>query len=699
MSSLPRAEAGDERSPKEEAEALIREFGHDRWLAHLSLFRNRHPDNSPAAHRDLVRHIYSSHARLSAEGFRGFGKSTIFEETAVIRALYKEFHNMVIVGASYARAVDRLHATKNELEVNSIITRLFGHQRGPIWQEGKIVLANGVCIQALGRDQSMLGMKYLDWRPDAVLLDDVEDPEEVRTDAEREQTWRWFLQTLLPSLKDPVLTWVRVIGTRRGSGSLSERLEKAGWPTVKYPIEYTDELGRRQATWPAKFPLDKIDEMRRTYRGDMHTWMQEYMCQPVSEADRVFTREMIRVEPRVRTWEPAYAMIDPARTIGARSATTGWAVWSWVRNRLVIWGADGQRLLPDEIVALGFDLMERFDLVWLGVEEDGLNEFLMQPFRTEMAKRGIMLPLKAVRAPRGKHNFIRGLQPYYAAREVTQVQPMPALETQLLSFPQGEIDVPNALAYATTLRPGAPVFENFRPTDHIVEGPDYARDQPLYLAANATHTTTAAALIQNFGGRLVVLHDWVHEGPAAQEIPRIWAEATAMADTMRFVPATRSRSWDDMLKTAVPDEYVLRTVLPTWVVPARHEEKYTNVGLSQAVRGIPADLRLGGDNGAGRSLLDGRLAELDRGQPVVEISSAARWTCRALSGGYAHVFQRGRLQDFPEEGPYRILMEGIESFCALNQGMDDVQEIDDYHHNYSVDRFGNRYKSAMPARR
>ncbi len=118
---------------------------------------------------------------------------------------------------------------------------------------------------------------------------------------------------------------------------------------------------------------------------------------------------MIRISPRSRTWQAAYAMIDPARTTGSNSATTGWAVWSWVNNRLVVWAADAQFLLPDEIVALAFDIHERYDPVWVGVELDGLEQFLLQPLRHEMVRRGTYLPVRGVRAPRGKLDFITGL--------------------------------------------------------------------------------------------------------------------------------------------------------------------------------------------------------------------------------------------------------------------------------------------------
>ena len=683
---------------------LIESFAAEPWRAHDVFFRHRHPDESPPAHRDLVAAIYSSAPRQLIEGFRGLAKSTYLEEGAVIKAAYGRvgiggppIHNMVIVGSSYARAVDRLASVKRELEMNELLAEVFGALKGPVWQEGKIVLSNGICIQALGRDQSMLGIKHLDWRPDAALIDDVEDPEEVRTDAEREQTWSWFLKTFLPSLDHPLSSWVRVLGTRRGSGSLPERLEKDRWPTLKIPVEYKDDAGARRASWPAKFPLHVIDRMKDTYRGDMHTWAQEYMCVAMSETDRVFRREMFRVEPRVKTWQATYAMIDPARTARRTSATTGWAVWSWVRNRLVVWAADAPRLLPDEIVALAFDLAERFDPIWIGVEQDGLEEFLLQPLRHEQVKRGVMIPYRGMRAPRGKLDFIRGLQPFAAAGEIQLAQDMPALVDQFVSFPTGDIDAPNALAYSMLMRPGLPIYDNFA-AEHVVEEPDYDRHRPVYLVANATGSMVAAALVQHGDGRLVVLADWMREGMPAEVTPQIYSEAATLADTARMTRADRHGSWSDMLKNAVPDHLILRRTPPTWVIPPKHAERYMNAGLAPAARGIPSEVRYGGVEAAGQRRLHELLDQRPRGDVAVQVAAAATWTLRALAGGYTKAFVKGRIQDEAEAGPYRLLMEGIESFVGISRGALASREEDDDTENYAFDRHGRRYRSAMPAR-
>jgi hypothetical protein len=85
--------------------------------------------------------------------------------------------------------------------------------------------------------------------------------------------------------------------------------------------------------------------------------------------------------------------------------------------------------------------------------------------------------------------------------------------------------------------------------------------------------------------------------------------------------------------------------------------------------------------------------------PVVEVAGTAKWTLRALSGGYTRALVRGRLQDFAEEGPYRLLMEGLESFLAIMRaGLAEKDETEDTSQPYATDRFGQRYKTAMPQR-
>jgi hypothetical protein len=665
------------------APELIARFSRDRWLAHKILFAHRHPVQSAPMHQEMVALIHSPLPHQVIEGFRGCAKSTYLEEAAVLRACFRQFNNMVILGASYSRACDRLLPIKRELEANEALVRVFGVQRGSIWQEGKIVLTSGICIQALGRDQSLLGIKHGDWRPDALFIDDVEDPQEVRTDSEREKTWGWVVESLLPALDDPLSSWVRVLGTRRGRGSLPERLETRRWPVRKFPIEYRDpETGERQASWEGKFPLSAIDAMRRNYSGDMHAWTQEYMCEPISAAHRVFDREMFRVRPdeERKPWEAAYAMYDPARTADRRNATTGKAVWSYRRNGIVFWELRGERWLPDRIIDDIFATDETFSPVWIGFEKTGLAEWAMQIIRQEMLKRRTMVPLRGIEAPRGLGTFIESLQPFAKNGEIVLAGDPERFQgaiDQFASYPYGPRDAPTAAAYALVLRPGAPVYEAFA-DEHVADGLMPIPGTPLYIAGNSDGAIVTAALVQYARGEMRVIADWVREGTPADVAADIHAEA-ALAAAGRRLPLT-------------------------WIVPARHRETYRNVGLVAAVRRIPQGITAAPESMApdrGRVRIAELLESRRFAEPRFQVGTAALWTLRALAGGYARAADpRGLALPDAQSTIYKVLMEGIEAFAAVCAGLEKRDEDgENARQPVAYDRRGIAYASAMPAPR
>lgn len=681
---------------EEKRSQAIRRLVEEPWDAHRYLFSHRHPERSSLAHRECVAAIWGEERRVSIEGFRGFGKSTLLEEALIIRAARRMHRNMLIVAASETRAIERLAAIKNEILTNEKLEATFGSLKGEPWQETKVVLANGTCIQALGRDQSILGLKYLDWRPDAVLVDDVEPADEIRSDQERAKTWGWFTRALVPSLDSPLNSWIRVLGTRRGNGSLSERLENSGWKTAKFPIERLDEGGNRAATWKAKFPLHEIDNLKELYRGDMHAFDQEFMCRAYSEEARVFRSQDFHCERQERSWQAVFVMYDPARTKTQSSATTGKAVWSWQGNRLVVWEAGGYFWSPEELIEDIIQTARAYDPVFVAVEKTGLAEWLMQPLRHAMLKSGILLPLLGVEAPKGKLDFIRALQPLFAAGEITcagDPRDFKTLFEQLLSFPKGRIDAPNALAYARTLRSGQPVYEGFGGR-HIGLGLGVQHDHPLYVAAHADGSLVAALLVQRQGRTLAVLADFIREGGPREVTGELDAEIALAHQGTQLVGGYRWGDGADLFKIPTPAPHRAR-LEPKWVIPPSHFNEWNNVGLLQAVKSLPAPAVMGGDPAVGRTILT---QTLDRLEGIV-VSEEARWTLRAFSGGYARALgARGMPQAQAESGIYKTLMEALESFCAIEVREEARSTVPLSPQPVAYTRGGLAYKSAIPER-
>ena len=78
------------------------------------------------------------------------------------------------------------------------------------------------------------------------------------------------------------------------------------------------------------------------------------------------------------------------------------------------------------------------------------------------------------------------------------------------------------------------------------------------------------------------------------------------------------------------------------------------------------------------------------------VSEQARWVLNGFAGGYARVLlKQGMLADHAEEGPYRILMEALESFVGLlhiGQAEDDDSGDET---RYAVNQNGVRYRTAL----
>lgn len=664
----------EEKQDKARKEILER-IAKEPRLGHEYLFSHRHDQETPEFHGEMI-DLWHDHTiqDLVIEAFRGGAKSTIGEEATIILGLLGVFKNGIIIGERFERAVERLDAIKYELENNEKINYLWGDPRGKIWKEGKIELFNGTVIQAFGRGQSMRGSKHRDKRPDYLMGDDIEDLDSVRTEEAKKATLAWFVSVVQPAM-DKTFHLIRVVGTPLETDSLMEKLsDDQDFVSRKFPIMYKDQDDKRQAIWPDRFPLDFIDEVRSRFErmGLLLEFGREYMCEARSGHTRQFTDDIIRVVPRVRIWEPVYSMHDPARTVKDSSDHTGKVVFSWLGNRLVIWEASGHFWRPDEIVQDLFETNEKYQPVVLGIEKTGLEEFIMQPIRNEMTKRNIILPVRPMDPPRGpsKMDFIRGLQPFFFNGEATMAEECPDLRRQLLNFPIGRIDVPNALAYALRMRPGLPVYEDFC-EEHIMID-DYPIKGTRTMAVNYEDGVVTGAVFVKGSNGITVISNIVLEGDPQQRCKELIEHG-------RYIAGGDNN-------------------LDVFVHPA-HYEKYSNSGLVGALRKQQCEPRRSGDIMRGRGYIVESLRARRNGKPVFSVHEIARYVLNGMFAGYAFEYNKvGRgLSDRANAGMYRTLIEGLE--CAMAVYTSSISSLPEQAPNYRKDKSGRPYLSTMPSTR
>lgn len=659
-------------------EDLLQVFYEDRVYAHRILFQHRHKDETPACHCEILELFYSDDPLVALEAFRGAAKSTLLEEYVTLKALFREIKFGIFVGNAYGMAVERLASVKQELTNNDMLIELFGDQHGSIWSEGEIVMSNGVKIQALGARQSMRGVKHNDERPDLAAVDDLEDEEMVGTPEAILKNKRWFNGTLRPALH-PQLGKIRMVGTPLHPQALIEsKMTDAKWKAKKYPILFIDYNGIEQSAWPSRFPLKWVYDLRQSYIDDgaLTEFEQEYMCRSESAAMKPFKPEMMPVPATVRaTWMAKTVVVDPARkgnvSEGAQRklARTGYTVHSWTANRLIVHEAFGAFHSPDEIIDTIFKLDDTFRPVEIAVEKDGLEEFLMQPLRNAMLKRQISLPIIPISAPRNKIAFISGLQPFFVARGVDYAKPVPDLVAELLQFPTGRLDVPNALAYALRLRTGHPVYADFQDS-HVAEALELTDKRPVYLAISARPTLTTAVMLQYIDGALRIIKDWVRNVPPGECLRDIVEEAS-------IVSGGRLQM----------------------VAPIEQFELFNNYGLPGAARAARYELNPTASALTSMGVLKDNLRKLVRGEPGILIDMDARWVLNGLAGGYARKLNKtGIVEDTPADNQYRVMIEAIEAFIMWFSNMQEVKD-NDPNLRYATTTDGRQYITTLPQRR
>lgn len=125
---------------------------------------------------------------------RGHAKSTNFTFKDDLHAiLYGYKHYIIILSDSSEQAEGFLEDIKTELEENANIIMDFGSLKGDkAWRSGVILTSTNIKVEAIGSGKKVRGRRHRNWRPDLIVLDDIENDENVNTPEQRRKLKSWF---------------------------------------------------------------------------------------------------------------------------------------------------------------------------------------------------------------------------------------------------------------------------------------------------------------------------------------------------------------------------------------------------------------------------------------------------------------------------------------------------------------------------
>lgn len=432
---------------------------------------------------------------------RGHAKSTnLTFKGSLHAALYRYKRYIIILSDTSDQANGFLSAIKDELEDNGAIREDFGDLTGGVWRENVIITSHGVRIDAIGAGQKIRGRKHKNWRPDLMVLDDIENDENVRTVEQRKKLENWFYKAV--SKAGDTYTDIVYIGTLLHYDSLLAKvLKNPAYRSVKYKAVqsfstsplwetwesiYTDlgndgreleaksffernraeMLAGTKVLWEEK--LSYYDLMVTRVSEGEASFNSELQNEPVNPDDCLFNEEWFDYyNPEDMDFSSAdfrfYGFVDPslgknrradysAILTGALEVPTGY---------LYILDADIARRHPDAIIS---DVLQKADwiqrtygkrYVKFGVETVQFQWFLKEQLAKVSARARIYLPIEEVPQSSDKVLRIQTLQPDIKNKYIKFSRRHKLLLEQLQYFPMADHDDgPDALEGLRTIAQG-----------------------------------------------------------------------------------------------------------------------------------------------------------------------------------------------------------------------------------------------------
>lgn len=468
----------------------IKAFEHDFKGFCLAYFPHYFYTETCQLHDDLFQQIQEAVDNGKADAIanaapRGYAKSTIISFALPIWCiLYKKKHYILLISDTASQADDFLSNIRNELEENGLINFDFGQQIGNVWAMSNLITNNGVRIQALGAGKRVRGRRHREFRPDLIIVDDLENDENIASLEQREKLESWFNKAL--SKAGDERTDKFVIGTIMHYDSLLRKLidnptykskvYKAvikwsnsplwdQWETILTNLE--DPQGVENAQ---KFFEEHEQEMldgtevlwneRESYYNLMFqriadtesAFASEKQNEPMSAEERRFHPDWIQYyEDSDITGKNLYVVgaVDPSLGKKGGDYSAILTIGMDTNNQVYVLDADLSRRHPDIIVKDVIYKHQEFHYKKFGVEEVQFQEYFKDTLQKESEIQRANIPIRGIRTHSDKILRIESLQPDVKSGRIKFRRDQQELIQQLVNFPlASHDDGPDALELA-----------------------------------------------------------------------------------------------------------------------------------------------------------------------------------------------------------------------------------------------------------
>lgn len=443
---------------------------------------------------------------------RGHAKSTNFTFKDSLHAvLYGYKHYILILSDTSDQAEGFLEDIKTELEDNVNILMDFGELKGDkAWRTGVILTKSDIKVDAIGSGKKVRGRRHRNWRPDLIVLDDLENDENVATSDQRKKLKNWFDKAV--SKAGDTYTDIMYIGTVLHYDSLLSNVLKNPryraktyravisfsqadklWDEWKriytnlfdeqhgenarlfYEAHEEEMLAGTEVLWEEKLSYYDLMEIKVS-EGDA-SFNSELQNEPVDPDSATFNEEWFDYyDPAAMDWKSRDFIFiganDPSLGKNKRSDTSSIInlALSLSTGYMYVVDASVEKRKPDVIIDDVIEMSKRLKRDYrkgfyrFGVETVQFQYF----FKDVMAKRsreaGEYIPIEEIQSTVNKQLRIESLQPVIKNKYLKFNREHKALLKQLKEYPMGRNDdgpdgLQMAVALAQSVKAAAPQTE------------------------------------------------------------------------------------------------------------------------------------------------------------------------------------------------------------------------------------------------
>lgn len=213
--------------------------------------------------------------------------------------------DICVISASETLAKEMLRRIKRELESNAKIIEFFGGLQTDKWSETHFITSTGVTFRARGAGGQIRG-----FRPDCLILDDIETDELVESEEQRKKLKDWLFKACLNTLL-PHGQLVVVGSIIHPLSVLSDLLLiDNGWTKRKYQA-YKDAIQEPgKELWPDLWPHEKLQERKREIGS--FAFSSEFLNDPISDETAPIKEHHIRYWKDLPEQMSYVVSVDPA---------------------------------------------------------------------------------------------------------------------------------------------------------------------------------------------------------------------------------------------------------------------------------------------------------------------------------------------------------------------------------------------------